>query len=98
MESMDEFGKRLKALRDDRELTLDMVVYDIHGKFDIERSKGHLSRWENGKNYPKLIYAAYLAKYYGVSLDYLMGLTDVKTPTNLLSKKGGKAHGNSPKT
>lgn len=87
MEKMDDFGKRLKALREERELSLDMVVYDIDHKFTIDISKGHLSRWENGKNLPSVRYAAYLAKYYNVSLDYLIGLTDVKTPTNLLARK-----------
>lgn len=87
MENLDDFGKRLRALREERDLSLDMVVYDIDQKYTIELTKGHLSRWENGKNLPSVRYAAYLAKYYNVSLDYLIGLTDVKTPTNLLARK-----------
>lgn len=87
MENLDDFGKRLRALREERDLSLDMVVYDIDQKYTIELTKGHLSRWENGKNLPSVRYAAYLAKYYNVSLDYLIGLTDVKTPTNLLTRK-----------
>lgn len=87
MENLDDFGKRLRALREERDLSLDMVVYDIDQKYTIEITKGHLSRWENGKNLPSVRYAAYLAKYYNVSLDYLIGLTDVKTPTNLLARK-----------
>lgn len=87
MEKMDDFGKRLRELREERDLSLDMVVYDIDNKFTIELTKSHLSRWENGKNLPSVRYAAYLAKYYNVSLDYLIGLTDVRTPTNLLARK-----------
>lgn len=87
---IDGFGKRLKDLRAERELSLDMVVLDIENKYEIEISKGHLSRWENGKNLPSVKHAAYLAAYFNVSLDYLMGLTDVKTPSNLLAKKGGR--------
>lgn len=87
MENLDDFGKRLRSLREERDLSLDMVVYDIDQKYTIELTKGHLSRWENGKNLPSVRYAAYLAKYYNVSLDYLIGLTDVKTPTNLLARK-----------
>ena len=82
----EEFVKRLRNLREQRELTIDMVVYDMNHEFLIELNKGNLSRWENGKNLPSLIYAAYLAKYYGVSVDYLIGNTDVKTPVNLLTK------------
>ena len=87
MEKMDDFGKRLRELREERDLSLDMVVYDIDNKFSIELTKSHLSRWENGKNLPSVRYAAYLAKYFNVSLDYLIGLTDVRTPTNLLARK-----------
>lgn len=87
MEKIDGFGKRLKELREARDLTMDMVVYDMKKTYNIEITKGNLSRWENGKNLPTLIYAAYLARYYKVSLDYLIGNTDVKTPTELLARK-----------
>lgn len=91
MDDIENLGKRLKELRESRELTMDMVVYDMDMTYHIELTKGNLSRWENGINYPSLIYAAYLAKYYGVSVDYLLGNTDTKTPVNLLvSKKKGK--------
>ena len=95
MEAIEILGKRLKQLRQDRQLTMDMVVYDVSNTYNIEFTKGNLSRWENGVNCPSLIYAAYLAKYYNVSLDYLIGNTDVKTHVDLLTiKKGGK-NGNS---
>ncbi len=87
---MDDLGKRLKALRTERDLTLDMVVYDINNKYQIEITKGNLSRWENNKNMPSLRLAAYLCKYYNVSLDYLIGNTDVRTPIDLLTHKNKK--------
>lgn len=90
---MDEFkniGKRLKELRESRDLTMDMVVYDVANNYHITFTKSNLSRWENGKHYPTLVYAYYLAKYYGVSLDYLIGNTDVKTPADLLARKPKK--------
>lgn len=94
MERLEKLGQRLKELRQQRELSMDMVVYDVANTYHIEFTKGNLSRWENGINYPSLIYAAYLAKYYNVSLDYLIGNTDVKAPVELLvkNKKGG-SHG-----
>lgn len=88
MERLKELGRRLKELRQQRDLTMDMVVYDVANTYHIEFSKGNLSKWENGINYPSLIYAAYLAKYYNVSLDYLIGNTDVKAPVDLLTHKG----------
>lgn len=90
MDEIKDIGKRLKDLRHQRELTLDMVVYDVANTYNIEFTKGNLSRWENGINCPSLLYAAYLAKYYNVSLDYLIGNTDVKTPVDLLTRKAKK--------
>lgn len=84
---MKELGERLKALRQERDMTMDMVVYDMDKKFNIEITRGHLSKWENGKNDPSLRLAAYLALYYNVSLDYLMGLTDSKAPADVLARR-----------
>lgn len=81
---MDGIGNRLKELRLERDLTLDMVVYDINQRYNIEITKGNLSRWENGKNLPSLRMAKILCLYYNISLDYLIGNTDIRTPTNLL--------------
>lgn len=87
MDGLDKLGQKLKELRIQRDLTLDMVIYDMNNAFDIEITKGNLSRWENGKNLPSLRMAAYLCKYYNISLDYLIGNTEVKTPTRLLTKE-----------
>ena len=87
MDSVDGLGNKLKELRTERDLTLDMVVYDMKHKFNIEITKGHLSRWENGKNNPSLRLAKYLCLYYNVSLDYLLGLTKTKAPVRVLTKE-----------
>lgn len=87
LEGLEGLGERLRNLRLQRELTMDMVVYDVSNTYHVEFTKGNLSRWENGVNYPSLLYAAYLAKYYNVSLDYLIGNTEVKTPVGLLTHK-----------
>lgn len=84
-------GKRLKELRTERQLTMDMVVEDLNNKYDIEITRGHLSKWENNVNSPSLRLAAYLCKFYGVSLDYLLGLTDSRVPVDLLVKTKGKS-------
>lgn len=84
---MEIFAKRLKQLRLEKELSLDMVVYDLDKRYNVEITKSHLSRWENDKNDPSIRFAAYLAQYYGVSLDYLLGLTDTRTPADLLAHR-----------
>lgn len=84
---MKEFAERLKQLRSEKELSLDIVVYDLDKKYHLEITKSHLSRWENDKNDPSIRYVAYLAQYYGVSVDYLIGLTDNRTPADLLAHR-----------
>lgn len=83
-------SKRLKELRSERGLTMDMVVNDINERLNIGLRRGNLSKWENGVNIPSLYMAKMLSIYYRVSLDYLVGLTDNRAPVDLLvkSKKG----------
>jgi transcriptional regulator with XRE-family HTH domain len=79
-------GKRIKMLREEKELSLNMFVTDINTKFpDAKIDKSMISRWENEVNEPSLEKAKYLSLYYDVSLDYLIGLTDVRTPSRLLA-------------
>ena len=74
-------GSRLKEVRLDRDLSLDMVVKDLNTQYNIEISKGTLSKWENDKNTPSLDERLKaLIMYYQISLDYIIGLTDKKTP------------------
>lgn len=85
-------GERLKQLRTERDLTMDMVVNDMNSKYDLGIRRGNISKWENGVNIPTLYMARYLCMYYRVSLDYLLGLTDNRAPVELLvkSKKESK--------
>lgn len=94
MKNIEGLGKRLKELRTERDLTLDMVVYDLQKRFNIEITKGNLSRWENDVNLPSLRLAAYLCLYYNISLDYLIGNTDTKTPVELLTRNKKKENEN----
>ena len=83
---MSDVGKRIKELRQERQLTMDMLVADINAKYpEVLINKSMLSRWENGRNEPSLESAKYICMYFNVSLDYLIGLTDVRTPSRLLA-------------
>ena len=90
---MDVFGLRIKQLRSERELTMDMLVTDMKSLFpNIKIEKSMVSRWEKGENAPSWENVKYLSMYFNVSLDYLAGLTDIRTPSRLLAmkKKGDK--------
>ena len=85
---MDVLSQRIKALRTERELTMDMMVADMKSKYpNIKIEKSMLSRWEKGENAPSWENCKYLSMYFDVSLDYLAGLTDTRTPSRLLAMR-----------
>ena len=87
MDSIEGLGNRLRELRTERDMSMDMVIYDINQRYNLGITKGHLSRWENEINTPSLFFAKYLCLYYNVSLDYLLGLTRIKAPVRVLTKE-----------
>lgn len=83
-------GNRLKQLRLEHQLTMEMMAEDFNYRFGTNLNTSQISRWENGKTDPGLSTGRQLAIYYNVSLDYLIGLTDVKTPSRLLASANKK--------
>ena len=82
-------GKRLKALRESKGISHVALRDELRKKYDIDISRDSLINYEvSDKEHPKAFkndgmrveYLRYLADFYGVSTDYLLGLTDVKTP------------------
>lgn len=63
-------GERLKYLRHIRKKTLDELADDL------ETTKTTLSRYENNKRIPDAEFVVRLARYFGVSSDYLLCLSD----------------------
>ncbi len=43
---------------------------------EIEVTDAAVSNWENGINEPKLTYIVRLCLFFGVSADYLLGISD----------------------
>lgn len=77
-------GSRLKEIRNDRDLSLDTVCKELKTRYGIKLSKGTLSKWENDKSIPSMDERfSSLIKYYNISCDYILGLTDKKTPPHL---------------
>lgn len=86
---MTKIGIRLKELREERQLTMDMLVSDMNQKYEMKKplNKSMISKWETGINEPSLDNARLISMYFDVSLDYLIGLTEVRTPSRLLHSK-----------
>ncbi|WP_308754532.1 helix-turn-helix transcriptional regulator [uncultured Anaerotruncus sp.] len=67
---------RIRDLREDRDKTQQQLADEL-GMY-----KTTYARYEQGEREPPFAFMIQLAQYYGVSLDYLAGLTDpVKPPT-----------------
>jgi transcriptional regulator with XRE-family HTH domain len=67
-------GEKLRELRNERNLTMDELVREMNSKYKTNINKGMVSKWENNKGEPRLEHGKYLADFYGVSLDYIIGL------------------------
>lgn len=82
-------GERIKQLRIEHELTMEMLVADVNQKYLVELekplNKSMVSRWESDINNPSLQSAKCLCDYFNVSLDYLIGVTENRTPAHLLA-------------
>lgn len=70
------YWPRIENLRIDNDLTQQQVVDILCCKREVYR------RYEKGIRELPLSYAIVLAQYYGVSLDYLVGLSDYKKIEN----------------
>lgn len=64
------FGKRLRYLRRDADITQKNLARDLNV------SPTTISQWENAGQYPDLEMLATIAQYFDVTTDYLLGLTD----------------------
>lgn len=65
---------RIRDLREDADLTQQQLAAYLNCDQSL------YSKYERGERALPLDAAVRLAQYYGVSLDYLLGLTDVKQP------------------
>lgn len=68
------YFQRLEDLRIDADLTQQQVADILLCKREVYR------RYEKGFRELPLSYAIKLAQYYSVSLDYLVGLSNIKNP------------------
>ena len=66
----NKFALRLKELRQER------GIGQIELAKKLEVSKGIISLWENGLREPNMYSLIKLAKFFDVTIDYLVGLED----------------------
>ncbi|MDM8151621.1 helix-turn-helix domain-containing protein [Priestia megaterium] len=76
------FGETLKKLRG--KTTQDQLAKALNDQYGTSINKSMISKWENNKEEPRIDTARFLADYFDVSLDYLLGiekLNNKKEPT-----------------
>lgn len=67
---MSSFCLRLRDLRKEKGVSMKELAKEI------EVTDAAVSNWENGINEPKLTYIVRLCLFFGVSADYLLGISD----------------------
>lgn len=72
----EHFGDRLKELRLKKNLTQEELAKIIN------TGKASISHYESNKRVPDIETIEYLAKFFDVSIDYLLGASDVKKQDN----------------
>ena len=70
------FSERLKELRNQKSLTLEETANGIRTLTGVPMTKGQLSKYEKGSENCSLSNAVAIAFFFGVSVDYLLGLPD----------------------
>ncbi|MBY2477594.1 helix-turn-helix domain-containing protein [Clostridioides difficile] len=75
---MATFGERFKFLRTEMNLTQDELVDKFNTTYNTNFNKSTLSQYENDKRKPEINSLEKWSEFFGVSIDYLLGKSDVK--------------------
>lgn len=70
------FGNRLKTIRRKN----DELQSDLAEILKVDTSM--ISLWENGKNYPEVKKLIEIAEHYKISVDYLLGISEMENSNN----------------
>ncbi len=87
---MDTLGKRIKKLREQNKIS----QKDFAQKIKV--SNVVLSRYESDERRPDYETLERIADYFEVSVDYLLGRTDIKSVKNIIIDKDFEAFANDP--
>lgn len=74
------FGERFKELRLDKNLKQQELADNFNRIYGYTFSKSSISQYENNKRRPETDALIDFAKYFNVSIDYLVGLSENKNP------------------
>lgn len=75
---MNNLGDRLYSLRKSNSLTQEALAAALNERYDLKVNKSMVSKWENNIDTPSLNSAKYIAIFFDVSLDFLLGVSGDK--------------------
>jgi transcriptional regulator with XRE-family HTH domain len=73
---MTKFQERLHNLRIEHGYSLESLANELNNRFNASFNKGMLSKYESGKTVPDFKNVPCIAEFFGVSVDYLIGISD----------------------
>ncbi|MBS4960025.1 MAG: helix-turn-helix transcriptional regulator [Clostridiales bacterium] len=71
-----EFKDRLRSLRKERKLTQGVLAQELNYGYTA------ISNYESGRNEPSITDLKKIARFFDVSLDYLLCINDIRNPYN----------------
>lgn len=77
---MATFGERFRELRNAKNLTQEELRKDFNAKYHYSFTLAAISQYENDKRTPEIDALKSFADYFNVTLDYLIGRSDVSNP------------------
>ncbi|HBP37653.1 MAG TPA: hypothetical protein DD640_02725 [Clostridiales bacterium] len=86
----NELGKRLRRVRKAAGMTLQDLSNALNQEYGTHANKGTISKYENGIHEPNASTIFCISQIIGVSVDYLMGKTDMDYPSLLAVIKAKK--------
>jgi transcriptional regulator with XRE-family HTH domain len=75
---MQNFATRFRQLRNERGLTQENLIIDFNDKYGYQYAASTASKYENGKRMPELTALQDFARYFNVSVSYLLGEVNVR--------------------
>ena len=83
---MSKFQERLHNLRIEHGYSLESLANELNNRFNASFNKGMLSKYESGRTVPDFKNVPCIAEFFGVSVDYLIGISDIPNPIPVLKK------------
>ncbi|NLD49744.1 MAG: helix-turn-helix transcriptional regulator, partial [Clostridiaceae bacterium] len=78
---MNTFGERFRLMRNEKGFTQNELIDDFNKKYFYSFNKSSISLYENNNRLPEIDVLKHWAEYFNVSIDWFLGLTDVRNAT-----------------